>query len=124
MQDQIGAAASPWIISTLTALASLLFGLPLGVVISAFGGAYWAVYRNPSMTVIKSAWMIIVGMMVACALVEGVHWAGDALFGWNMPQRPTAFLLAFATIDKDFRDWLIGFFKAKFESKEVRPNHD
>jgi hypothetical protein len=119
MQDQIS-AASPWLISTLTSLASLLFGLPLGVVISAFGGAYWAVYRNPSMTVYKSVWLILVSMMVACALVEGVHWTGEVLFGWNIPQRPAAFLLAFATIDKNFRDWLIAFFKTKFESKQVR----
>jgi hypothetical protein len=109
--------ASPYLVTALTAAASFMFGLPIGVVISAAGGAYWAVYRIKNISFKKSAWLILCGMVIAAVMVEGVDWLFKHLFGLNdLPHRPLAFMIGFAAIDKGFRDLLIGWLKAKFDA--------
>lgn len=115
MPDPITHATSPWLVAFLSAVVSTLFDLPLGVVITAFGGAYWAVYRNSSLRVSKSIFLIIFSTFIACVMVHGIVWMFNAWMGiTNVPQRPVAFILGFAVIDKPCRDSLIEFFKSKF----------
>jgi len=121
MPDPVTHATSPWLIATLTAAASFLFDLPLGVVITAAGGAYWAVYRNKSLKVGRSILLIIGGMLIAVTLVHGVTWMFENLFGMkDIPQRPVAFILGFAVIDKPCRDALISWIKSKFDFLQVQ----
>ena len=115
MPDPITHATSPWLVASLSAVVSTLFDLPLGVVITAFGGAYWAVYRNSSLRVSRSIFLILFSTFIACAMVHGIVWMFNAWMGINnVPQRPVAFILGFAVIDKPCRDSLIEFFKSKF----------
>jgi len=115
MHEPITNTASPWLVAFLTAITSTLFDLPLGVVITAFGGAYWAVYRNSALKVSKSIVLIILSTFVACVMVHGIVWIFNAWMNiTNVPQRPVAFILGFAVIDKPCRDTLIQFFKEKF----------
>lgn len=123
MSDPITHATnlSPWVVAALTSAASFLFDLPLGVVITAAGGAYWAVYRNPSLSFLSSFFVIIAGAAVASALVPGVVWLFAEVFGFkNMPLRPLAFLLGFAVVDKPTRDWVTEFLKSKLGGMEVK----
>jgi hypothetical protein len=118
------ADASPWIVATLTSLASLLFGLPPGVAISAAGGAYWAWYRSKSSGFIYSLLLIVSGVFVACIFVEGVQWVFEKILNIpDIPQRPLAFILGFAAIDEKFRKRLIDWFAARFDTVEVK-KHD
>lgn len=121
MPDPITHATSPWLVAFLTALTSLLFDLPLGVVITATGGAYWAVYRNRSLKVSKSIFLIIAATAIASILVHGVVWIfTEWLDIHNVPQRPIAFFLGFAVIDKQCRDSFIEFIKSKLSFLEVQ----
>ncbi|TFW71414.1 hypothetical protein C3Y98_04730 [Methylotenera oryzisoli] len=121
MPDPITHAASPLAIATLSTAASFLFDLPLGVVITAVGGAYWAVYRNKSLKVGRSILLIIGATLIAVTLVHGVTWMFDTLLNMkDIPQRPVAFLLGFAVIDKPFRDSLIAWAKSKFDFLQVQ----
>lgn len=121
MHEPITNATSPWLVAFLTAITSTLFDLPIGVVITAFGGAYWAVYRNSALKVSKSVALIILSTFVACTFVHGVVWVFDAWLSIsNIPQRPLAFILGFAAIDKPCRDALIEFFKSKSNALEVK----
>lgn len=114
MHDHITNAMSPWIVTFLTAIISTLFDLPLGVVITAFGGAYWAVYRNSALKVSQSIALITLSTFVACVMVHGIVWVfSDWLHLSNIPQRPIAFILGFAVIDKPCRDTLIELIKSK-----------
>jgi hypothetical protein len=113
--------ASPWIVASLTASASFLFDLPLGVVITAAGGAYWAVYRDQSLSIVKSIFLIIAGMAIASIMVDGASWLFSAILGLtNIPQRPLAFILGFAVIDKAFRDKIIDYVKSRLDGLEVK----
>jgi hypothetical protein len=115
MHDQLTHAVSPWIVAFMTAVTSTLFDLPIGVVITAFGGAYWAVYRNAALQVSKSIVLIVLSTFVACVMVHGIVWIFDEWMNIkNIPQRPVAFFLGFAVIDKPCRDAFIEFFKSKF----------
>lgn len=121
MPDPVTHVTSPWLIAMLTAAASFLFDLPLGVVITAAGGAYWAVYRNKELKVCSSILLIIGGMLVAVTLVHGVNWVFENFFDMkNIPQRPVAFVLGFAAIDKPCRDALIAWVKTKFDFLQVQ----
>jgi hypothetical protein len=111
---------TPAIVATITGLSSFIFGLPVGVVIAALGGAYWATYRKPYPGIGSLIFQILTGMFIACIFVEGAEWLGKEWFGWNIPQRPLAFILAFAVIDKPFRDKVIDFFWRKAETIEVK----
>ena len=123
MSDPIthAATASPWIVAMLTSLASLLFDLPLGVVITAAGGSYWAVYRNPQLKFVQSLFLISAGMAIASVMVEGVSWFFKYVLAVSeIPQRPLAFILGFAIIDKDFPDRIINYITAKLDGLEVK----
>lgn len=121
MPDPVTHATSPWLVATLTAALSALFDLPIGVIITAFGGAYWAVYRNSALRVSKSIWLIILSTFIACVMVHGIVWIFHAWLDINnVPQRPVAFMLGFAVIDKPFRDWLIQIFTSKYNLLEVK----
>jgi hypothetical protein len=120
MPDPITHATSPWLIAILTAAASYLFDLPLGVVITAAGGAYWAVYRNKSLKVFSSIFLILIATAIAATMVHLVVWVFDELLNIkNTPQRPIAFFLGFMVIDKQFRDWVFSLVKSKANSLEV-----
>lgn len=113
--------ATPWLITALTAGASFLFDLPLGVVITAAGGAYWAVYRDRTITMGRSIFLIIAGMLIASVMVSGATWLFEFLFGvTNLPQRPLAFILGFATVDKAFRDRIVDYIKSKLDGLQVK----
>jgi len=121
MPDPITHATSPWIIAFLTASASFLFDLPLGVVITAAGGAYWAVYRNRSLKISRSILLIIAATAIASVMVHGVVWIfTEWLNIHNVPQRPIAFFLGFAVIDKQCRDAILDFIKSKLTFLEVQ----
>jgi hypothetical protein len=121
--------SSPYFIVLLTAVASYVFDLPLGVVISAAGGAYWAVYRNTlqsanSFTIyLKAVWMILCGMAIASIMVQGATWVSLHFMGLpDLPQRPLAFMLGFAAIDKKFRDKIIDFIRGRIEDAAINPS--
>jgi vancomycin permeability regulator SanA len=121
MPDPITHATSPWLVASLSAVVSTLFDLPLGVVITAFGGAYWAVYRNSSLRVSRSIFLILFSTFIACVMVHGIVWIFQAWLDIsNVPQRPVAFILGFAVIDKPFRDWLIQLIASKYNLLEVK----
>lgn len=121
MPDPVTHATSPWLVAFLTAITSTFFDLPLGVIITAFGGAYWAVYRNSALKVRKSIWLIIISTFIACVMVHGIVWIFHAWLDIsNIPQRPVAFILGFAVIDKPFRDWLIQLIASKYNLLEVK----
>lgn len=121
MPDPVTHATSPWIIAFLTAGASFLFDLPLGVVITATGGAYWAVYRNRSLKVRRSIFLILAATAIAATMVHGIVWIfTEWLDIQNVPQRPIAFFLGFAVIDKQCRDAFIEFIKSKLSFLEVQ----
>jgi len=121
MPDPVTHATSPWAIGILTAAASFLFDLPLGVVITAAGGAYWAVYRNKSLKVSKSILLMLAATAIACTMVSGVVWIFTEWFKFsNIPQRPIAFFLGFAVIDKQCRDAFVDFLKSKLSLLEVQ----
>jgi vancomycin permeability regulator SanA len=121
MPDPITHATSPWLVASLSAVVSTLFDLPLGVVITAFGGAYWAVYRNSSLRVSRSIFLILFSSFIACVMVHGIVWIFQAWLDIsNVPQRPVAFILGFAVIDKPFRDWLIQLIASKYNLLEVK----
>lgn len=121
MPDPITHATSPWLVAFLTAATSFLFDLPLGVVITATGGAYWAVYRNKSLKVSKSIFLIIAATAIASIMVHGVVWIfAEWLKVQNIPQRPIAFFLGFAVIDKQCRDSFLEFIKSKLSFLEVQ----
>lgn len=121
MPDPITHATSPWIVAFLTSATGFLFDLPLGVVITATGGAYWAVYHNKSLEVSKSIFLIIAATAIASIMVHGVVWIfTEWLDINNVPQRPIAFFLGFAVIDKRCRDAIIEFIKSRLSFLEVQ----
>ncbi len=114
MPDPVTHITSPLIVTTLSAGASYLFDLDLAIVITAFGGAYYAVYRDSEKKVLSSIALIVVAMAVACIAVHGVNWLADYFFSIkDLPQRPLAFILGFAAIDKQLRENIFEFLKSK-----------
>ncbi len=113
--------ASPWIFASITATISFYLGVPEGILTIAAGGAYIAVYRLGKLSIFKTILFTLAGTAVAAIMVPGITWFFEhILLITAPPQRPLAFVLGFASIDKKSRDWLIAFCASKFQSVEVK----
>ena len=120
MPDPITHITSPALVATLAGASSFLFDLDLAIVITAFGGAYYAVYRDDSKRVMQSIALILISMVVACIAVHAINWLADYFFNIkNLPQRPLAFILGFAVIDKQVREQIYFFIQSKVKVNEV-----
>lgn len=112
---------APSIITALSAVTLYLFNQPLAVLVTAAGGAMWAVWRNETLTFSKSVVWVIVASLSAMVLVELAVWALHTLFGYDdAPVRALAGLIAFIIVDKPWRDRLYNFLATKLMGVEVK----
>lgn len=107
--------ATPMFIGVASSLSVLLFDQPLAVVMTAGGGALWAVWRHGKMKYWQAIVAIIAATLTACAMVGFVVWVLDFLGATNAPVRGLAGLISFVIIDKTWRDKMLNFFGAKLK---------
>lgn len=112
---------APPIIAGLSAITLYLFNQPLAVLVTAAGGALWAVWRNETFTFKVAAIWVVVASLSAMVLVELVVWMLHTLFGYDdAPVRALAGLIAFVIVDKPWRDRLYKFLATKLIGVEVK----
>lgn len=124
---------APAIVGTLSAVAIFLFHQPLAVVVTAAGGALWAVWRKDNLVFQTAtgkalakayAWSLITVLAAAIAatvLVELAVWILASIFNYSeAPVRALAGLIAFVIVDKVWRDKLFAFLGIKFGDIEVK----
>lgn len=124
---------APIIVGFLSTAVMYLFHQPLAVVVTAAGGALWAVWRkdNPAFRTATgfkflkeygtAMVTVLTAAIAATILVELAVWLLSTVFGYaNAPVRALAGLIGFVIVDKTWRDKFFSFLGIKFNDVEVK----
>jgi hypothetical protein len=108
-------ATAPILIGLISSWLVFVFDQPLAVVMTAGGGALWAVWRHGQMKVWQAIAWIIAATFTACAMVSFVAWLLALLGATGVPIRGLAGLIAFVIIDKVWREKALTFLGVRIE---------